>query len=597
MSYSDVFKNNDATGKTSDVVGGKNDASMHNKDIVLDDQKIVVSEKDIRSSSVDVTCWRTTEASTGQFETGAGRHETGAGKHETGAGRHETGAGRHETGAGRVNTIAGKLGMKYSQSLSPLDMEERRQKKLKLSNMREPSSVAGISPEPVCLVSASPGKRGTPDRKVRTRPSVIPPNSRNFPSLLLNEAATVPSSSHLPAASSHFVPGMSNIQPLFSKSSADVATGLSDAAGRLDSRDLIGNSSAHVFPNHLFAPPLPGASMYPQLGNSLAHLLGPSFNPAMWPGSGGFGASSTIPPHGLPSMFPIPGMPSLPEMPIPQPHHNPLTNLLPPNTLMVPYPFLLPLPIPIPIPFPVPMDAFKKMKENGDKAGVGGTAVKTTNVDSQEANADKKVSDEAKLKQLSEGHKDNSRCEPAGVTTKLSLPSRCSSRDLSRDPSILRDLSRDSSRDPTRDISHDRVTIENCSDNSNSDFSHLSYGHVIDFSIAKNSRSRTTTSSSALSPLPSATVIKREPEDPVPAATTVAAGHLHAGLSSTAQHSTPVLPYSARRNLILDAPSVERKEKNPVSTVRLRYNDGSNTSRKFGYNCKRRCQSVHIKTK
>ena len=499
------------------------------------------------------------ETGAGRHETGAGRHETGAGRHETGAGRHETGAGRHETGAGRVDTIAGRLGMKYSQSSSPPDMEERRQKKLKLTNMREPSSAAGISPEPVRLVSPSPGKRETPDRKMRTRPSIIPPNSRNFPSLSLNEAVSVPSSSHMPAASGHFVPGLSNIQSLFSKPSADVPTGLSEAAGRLDSRDLIGNSSAHVFPNHLFAPSLPEASMYPQLENSLTHLLGPSFNPGMWPGSGGFGANSTIPPYGLPSMFPIPGMPSLPDLPIPQPHHNPLTNLLPPNTLMVPYPFLLPLPIPIPIPFPVPMDAFKKMKENGDKAGVSGTAVKTTNVDSQEANADKKVSDEAKLKQLSEGHKDSS-CEPAEVTTKLLLQPRCSSRDLSRDPSLLRDLSRDSSHDPTRDTSRDRVTIENCSDNSNSDFSHLSYGHVIDFSIAKNSRSRTT-SSSALSPVPSVTVIKREPEDPVPAAMAVAAGHLHAGLSSTAQQSTPVLPYSARRNLILDAPSVERKER------------------------------------
>lgn len=41
-----------------------------------------------------------------------------------------------------------------------------------------------------------------------------------------------------------------------------------------------------------------------------------------------------------------------------QPTSTPMTSLIPPATLLVPYPFVVPLPVPLPIPIPIPIKIY-----------------------------------------------------------------------------------------------------------------------------------------------------------------------------------------------------------------------------------------------
>ncbi|XP_006892468.1 PREDICTED: retinoic acid-induced protein 2 isoform X2 [Elephantulus edwardii] len=61
---------------------------------------------------------------------------------------------------------------------------------------------------------------------------------------------------------------------------------------------------------------------------------------------------------GPPPCQPPPGYPSVP----PQPFNSPLTPLVPPATLLVPYPVIVPLPVPVPIPIPIPIPQSSESK-------------------------------------------------------------------------------------------------------------------------------------------------------------------------------------------------------------------------------------------
>ncbi|KAM9577618.1 retinoic acid-induced protein 2 isoform 1-T1 [Trichechus inunguis] len=61
---------------------------------------------------------------------------------------------------------------------------------------------------------------------------------------------------------------------------------------------------------------------------------------------------------GPPPCQPPPGYPSVP----PQPFNSPLTPLVPPATLLVPYPVIVPLPVPVPIPIPIPVPQSSESK-------------------------------------------------------------------------------------------------------------------------------------------------------------------------------------------------------------------------------------------
>ncbi|KAM6151093.1 retinoic acid-induced protein 2 isoform 2-T2 [Rhynchocyon petersi] len=70
-----------------------------------------------------------------------------------------------------------------------------------------------------------------------------------------------------------------------------------------------------------------------------------------------FPAQGTL---GPPPCQPPPGYQSVP----PQPFNSPLTPLVPPATLLVPYPVIVPLPVPIPIPIPIPVPQSSESKFN-----------------------------------------------------------------------------------------------------------------------------------------------------------------------------------------------------------------------------------------
>ncbi|XP_077003009.1 retinoic acid-induced protein 2 [Tamandua tetradactyla] len=61
---------------------------------------------------------------------------------------------------------------------------------------------------------------------------------------------------------------------------------------------------------------------------------------------------------GPPPCQPPPGYPSAP----PQPFNSPLSPLVPPATLLVPYPVIVPLPVPVPIPIPIPVPQSSESK-------------------------------------------------------------------------------------------------------------------------------------------------------------------------------------------------------------------------------------------
>lgn len=50
-----------------------------------------------------------------------------------------------------------------------------------------------------------------------------------------------------------------------------------------------------------------------------------------------------------------PGSPFFPLPPLTPPYNSPLTPLVPPATLLVPYPVIIPLPVPLPVPLPIPI--------------------------------------------------------------------------------------------------------------------------------------------------------------------------------------------------------------------------------------------------
>lgn len=70
-----------------------------------------------------------------------------------------------------------------------------------------------------------------------------------------------------------------------------------------------------------------------------------------------FPAQGTL---GPPPCQPPPGYAPVP----PQPFNSPLSPLVPPATLLVPYPVIVPLPVPIPIPIPIPVPQSSESKFN-----------------------------------------------------------------------------------------------------------------------------------------------------------------------------------------------------------------------------------------
>ncbi|XP_040857205.1 retinoic acid-induced protein 2 isoform X1 [Ochotona curzoniae] len=63
---------------------------------------------------------------------------------------------------------------------------------------------------------------------------------------------------------------------------------------------------------------------------------------------------------GPPPCQPPPGYAAVP----PQPFNSPLSPLVPPATLLVPYPVIVPLPVPVPIPIPIPVPQSSESKFN-----------------------------------------------------------------------------------------------------------------------------------------------------------------------------------------------------------------------------------------
>ncbi|XP_061483214.1 retinoic acid-induced protein 2 [Rhineura floridana] len=74
----------------------------------------------------------------------------------------------------------------------------------------------------------------------------------------------------------------------------------------------------------------------------------------LFPTQGALGSSSYQPP------------PDCSSVPPPQPFSFPLSPLVPPATLLVPYPVIVPLPVPIPIPIPIPVPHSAESKANVD---------------------------------------------------------------------------------------------------------------------------------------------------------------------------------------------------------------------------------------
>ena len=272
------------------------------------------------------------------------------------------------------------------------------------------------------------------------------------------------------------------------------------------------------------------------------------------PGEGHTPLQPPPPYRGIPC--PVPMMSGIP------PYHlapgSTLPGILPPNTLMTPYPFIVPFPVPIPIPIPIKEKLFYKYlkKANETKPDTAITNIKsekTNHMDATSLDASNDIPPIViKPRDLqSEDLEGETQCECVCEKAEGSIECAKCFRSNNRDNSAVCEYQSDDSMSPRSSTSNlPRVVSSNSQDDMAMDLSKVKP----DPTSYVSPRSTMIPTGNTCKPL---NVIDQNRSQSLSVPHLLPVMRMHPGFH------TPVLPirelpYSSRRALLLDAPSVQR---------------------------------------